>query len=109
MKTWLEMTVGAGQGGLGGELPAIGKEFVDAGLRFLPAASAHGDVYAFEPSGIIEPAAANGFADRIEFIPKLSTECSLPEPVNIVVSDIHGILPLLARVWFSSLTRGSGS
>ena len=35
-------------------------------------------VYAFEPSGVIELAreiaAANGFADRIEFIPKMSTE-----------------------------------
>jgi len=58
-------------------------------------------VYAFEPSGIIELAreiaAANGFADRIEFIPKLSTETSPPEPVNIVVSDLHGILPLFGQ------------
>jgi type I protein arginine methyltransferase len=58
-------------------------------------------VYAFEPSGIIglakEIAAANGFADRIEFIPRMSTEISLPEPVNLIVSDIHGILPFFGK------------
>jgi type I protein arginine methyltransferase len=58
-------------------------------------------VYAFEPSAIIELAreiaAANGLADRIEFIPKMSTESSLPEPVNLVVSDVRGVLPLFAR------------
>lgn len=58
-------------------------------------------VYAFEPSGIIELAreiaAANGLADRIEFIPKMSTESSLPERVNVIVSDIHGVLPHFDR------------
>ncbi len=58
-------------------------------------------VYAFEPSPIIELAreiaAANGFADRIEFIPKMSTESSLPEPANVIVSDIHGILPFFGK------------
>lgn len=58
-------------------------------------------VYAFEPSGVIEVAreiaAANGFADRIEFIPKMSTESTLPEAANVVVSDIRGILPLLGK------------
>jgi protein arginine N-methyltransferase 1 len=58
-------------------------------------------VYAFEPSGIIELAreiaAANGFADRIDFIPKMSTESSLPEPVNAIVSDVHGILPFFGE------------
>ena len=54
-------------------------------------------VYAFEPSGVIELAreiaAVNGFADRIEFISKKSTESSLPERVNTIVSDVRGILP----------------
>jgi type I protein arginine methyltransferase len=54
-------------------------------------------VYAFEPCGVIELAreiaAANGFADRIEFISKKSTESSLPERVNAIISDVHGILP----------------
>ncbi len=58
-------------------------------------------VYAFEPSGIIELAreiaAANGFSDRIEFIPKMSTESSLPEPANVIISDIHGVLPFFNR------------
>ncbi len=59
-------------------------------------------VYAFEPSPIIELAreiaAANGLADRIEFIPKMSTESSLPEPANVViVSDVRGILPLFGK------------
>ena len=54
-------------------------------------------VYAFEPGGVIELAreiaAANGFADRIQFISKKSTESSLPERVNTIVSDVRGILP----------------
>ncbi len=58
-------------------------------------------VYAFEPSPIIEVAReiaqANGLADRIEFIPKMSTESSLPEPVNVVIADIRGILPLFGK------------
>lgn len=58
-------------------------------------------VYAFEPSEVIdlarEIAAANGFADRIEFIPKMSIESSLPEPANVIVSDVHGILPFFGK------------
>ena len=58
-------------------------------------------VYAFEPSGVIdlavEIAAANGFADRIEFIPRMTSESFLPEPVNVIVSDIHGILPFFGK------------
>jgi protein arginine N-methyltransferase 1 len=58
-------------------------------------------VYAFEPSGIIdlarEIAAANGYSDRIEFIPKMTTESSLAERANVVVSDIHGILPFFGK------------
>jgi protein arginine N-methyltransferase 1 len=58
-------------------------------------------VYAFEPSPIIELAReiaqANGLADRIEFIPKMSTESSLPEPVNVVIADIRGVLPLFGK------------
>jgi protein arginine N-methyltransferase 1 len=58
-------------------------------------------VYAFEPAGVIELAkeivTANGFADRIEFIPKLSTECNLPERANVIVSDVHGILPFFGE------------
>ena len=56
-------------------------------------------VYAVEPDGVIElareAARANGFADRIEFIQDLSTRIELPEPVDVVVSDLRGVLP-----WF---------
>jgi type I protein arginine methyltransferase len=58
-------------------------------------------VYAFEPSAVIElareMAAANGFADRIEFIPKMSIESALPERVDVIVSDVRGILPFFDR------------
>ena len=56
-------------------------------------------VYAVEPSNVIglarEAVAANGFADRIQFFEKLSTEITLEEPANIIVSDLRGVLP-----WF---------
>lgn len=56
-------------------------------------------VYAVEPSNVIglahEAAAANGFADRIEFFENVSTEITLPEPASIIVSDLRGVLP-----WF---------
>src|SRR5688500_376602 len=42
-----------------------------------------------------EVAAANGFADRIEFFEKLSTEITLSEPATIIISDLRGVLP-----WF---------
>ena len=56
-------------------------------------------VYAVEPASVIsvarEAAAANGFADRIEFFEKLSTEIAVPEPASIIISDLRGVLP-----WF---------
>ena len=43
-------------------------------------------VYAVEPENVVglarEAAAANGFADRIEFFEKFSTEIMLPEPAT---------------------------
>src|SRR5690348_3033862 len=58
-------------------------------------------VYAVEPNNVIglarEAAAANGFADRIEFFEELSTEISLPEPATIIVSDLRGVLPLFQQ------------
>jgi protein arginine N-methyltransferase 1 len=55
-------------------------------------------VYAIEPSDAIalarDIARANGYADRIEFIQGLSERTSLPEPVDVIVSDIRGVLPL---------------
>jgi protein arginine N-methyltransferase 1 len=56
-------------------------------------------VYAIEPSDAIqvarEIAAANGFANRIEFSQAMSTDVALPERADVIVSDIGGVLP-----WF---------
>lgn len=56
-------------------------------------------VYAVEPEGVItlarEVAAANGLANRIEFFEALSTEVTLSERVDVIVSDLRGVLP-----WF---------
>ena len=56
-------------------------------------------VYAIEPASVIsvarEAAAANGFADRIEFFESLSTEITVSEPASIIISDLRGVLP-----WF---------
>src|ERR1044072_7086047 len=56
-------------------------------------------VYAVEPNNVIglarEAAAANGFADRIEFFESVSTEITLPERASIIISDLRGVLP-----WF---------
>lgn len=55
-------------------------------------------VYAVEPDNAIAVAetlaAANGCADRIRFIQELSTRVTLPEPVDVIVSDLRGVLPL---------------
>lgn len=56
-------------------------------------------VYAIEPSDAIqvarEIAIANEYAERIEFIQKLSTQVTLPERVDVIISDLRGVLP-----WF---------
>jgi len=58
-------------------------------------------VYSIEPNDAIAVAQAsaqvNGFADRIVFIQDLSTRITLPEPVDVVVSDIRDILPLFGH------------
>lgn len=58
-------------------------------------------VYAIEPDAAIavarQIARANGFADRIEFIERTSTAVTLPEPADVIVSDIGGILPWFGR------------
>ena len=55
-------------------------------------------VYAIETEDVIEVArqiaAANGFADRIQFFQDDSRKVELPERVNAIVSDIRGVLPL---------------
>ena len=56
-------------------------------------------VFAIEPDDAIEVAreiaAANGCADRIEFIQGISTQVTLPERADVIISDLGGVLP-----WF---------
>ena len=58
-------------------------------------------VYAIEMGGIIqvarEIAAANGCADKVEFIEGYSERVTLPERADVVVSDLRGVLPLFER------------
>lgn len=58
-------------------------------------------VYAVDPGDSIHlaraAARAAGFADRIEFIQGLSTEVTLPERADVVVSDLRGVLPLFEQ------------
>ena len=60
-----------------------------------------GRVYSAEPGDSIELArelaAANGCADRVVFIQDLSTRITLPEPVDVMIHDLHGVLPLFER------------
>src|SRR5450631_1767928 len=55
-------------------------------------------VYAIEPSEVIqaarEIAAANHCADKIEFFEDLSTKVTIPVRVDVIVSDLRGVLPL---------------
>lgn len=60
-----------------------------------------GRVFAIEPNEIVqvarEVAAANQCADKISFYEDLSTKVSLPDRVDVIVSDMRGILPLFER------------
>ena len=54
-------------------------------------------VYAVEPDDVIqiarEAATVNGCADKIDFFQNFSTEITVPEPADIIVSDLRGVLP----------------
>lgn len=58
-------------------------------------------VFAIEPDDAIqvarEIAAANGYADRIEFFHAMSTDVALPERADVIVADIGGVLPWFQR------------
>ncbi|MGB7218036.1 MAG: 50S ribosomal protein L11 methyltransferase [Vicinamibacterales bacterium] len=64
-------------------------------------------VYAVEPDNVIqvarEVAAANGFADRIQFVQAVTTDVVLPERVDGIVADVRGTLPLFGRSLVSIL------
>jgi ubiquinone/menaquinone biosynthesis C-methylase UbiE len=55
-------------------------------------------VYAVEPNVLVnlakENAIANGVADKIEFIEKMSTDIDLPEKADILICDLRGGLPI---------------
>jgi len=56
-------------------------------------------VYAIEPAAVADVARdvirANGFADAITVIARKSVDVKLPEPADVIVSDLRGILPLV--------------
>jgi protein arginine N-methyltransferase 1 len=58
-------------------------------------------VHVIEPNPVIQVAReivqANGFSDRVAFHQAMSFDVELPQPANVVVSDLHGILPLKER------------
>jgi protein arginine N-methyltransferase 1 len=70
-------------------------------MSFLACRLGAARVYAIESADVIEVAralaAANGFADRIVFLQDLSTRVVLPEPADVVVADLRGILPWFDR------------
>lgn len=57
-----------------------------------------GHVHAVEPDDAIQVAMlmaqANGYAGRITFHQTLSTAITLPQPADVVISDLRGVLPL---------------
>jgi len=55
-------------------------------------------VYAMEVADVIEVArqliGQNGYAETIQLIPSRSTAVELPERADVIISDLHGVLPL---------------
>lgn len=70
-------------------------------LSLLACRAGASKVYAVESDDIIqlarETAADNGFSSRIEFIQGLTTDIELPEKVDGIVCDIHGLLPVFRK------------
>src|SRR5271169_4041944 len=62
-------------------------------------------VYAIESGEVIhfarQLAAANGFADRIEFLHGDSRQIQLAERANVIISDVRGALPLFGDALLS--------
>ena len=58
-------------------------------------------VYAVEPDDVIqiarEAAVANKCADKIEFFQNFSSDITLPEPADVIISDLRGVLPWYER------------
>ena len=55
-------------------------------------------VYAIETNSAIalaqKVAATNNLSERIQFIQDLSTKIDLPQPADVIISDLRGVLPL---------------
>jgi len=70
-------------------------------LALLAAKAGARKVYAVDPNDGIqvarEMATINGYADKIVFIQDLSTRIALPEPATLVVTDMHGIVPMFEQ------------
>ena len=58
-------------------------------------------VFAVEPGDVVHLARRiahdNGVADRIEFIQDVSTEITLPERADVMISDLRAVLPLFQQ------------
>jgi protein arginine N-methyltransferase 1 len=59
-------------------------------------------VFAVEPGDVIHMAREilrdnDGLAERVELIQDLSTRITLPEPADVIVSDLRGVLPFLQQ------------
>jgi len=58
-------------------------------------------VYAIDTNGAVEfgrhLAAVNGYSDRIHFMRGDCRQMHLPERVNVIVSDVRGVLPLFSQ------------
>jgi type I protein arginine methyltransferase len=58
-------------------------------------------VYAIDMNGVVDfgrqLAAANGFSEQIIFMRGDSRQMHLPERVNVIVSDVRGVLPLFSN------------
>jgi protein arginine N-methyltransferase 1 len=58
-------------------------------------------VYAIDINGVVDfgrqLAAANGFSEKIIFMRGDSRQMHLPERVNVIVSDVRGVLPLYSH------------
>lgn len=63
-------------------------------LGFFACEAGAARVYAIESDGVVQLARAlaraNGFSDRLTFVPGLSTQVDLPEPVDVIVTDQIG-------------------
>ena len=71
-------------------------------LSFLACNAGARKVYAIEPDDVIsvarEIAQQNGFSDRIVFIQSTSQKVELPEKADVIVSDLHGVLPFSQHI-----------